>query len=246
MQSVRIAPRNVRLPTGSTVVSVNYKIATTQLFDVDDIIYDVTETVTGEISKLFDLDFDVVDIYYTQLILTSNLGKVYTTRPMAITKDGNGFSYNNTVIVTPNITISSDNDNCELGNFKIKCADFVAYSGVDAHYTTTYTIKTITGKVVWEKKADKNNLTEIRVPSNTLESSTAYVIEVKFRGISKQYSNAGKRIIKTIGKAPEVELIASNSKLTQTKSYVELRDERDLYLDIIINHLALGNSIEGV
>ena len=128
MDVISLSIKSIKLPADKTLVATSYQVATNGLFRDEDIIIDIEKDEENLTNIDLDLDFTISDVYYARVKLHFDDESFYGwTKPIILTKDGDGFSHNNTIIVTPEVTISSDPNNCQLGNFKAK-AESLLYS----------------------------------------------------------------------------------------------------------------------
>jgi hypothetical protein len=229
MDVINLSIKSIKLPADKTLGSTSYQVATNGLFRDEDIVIDIANDTENLTDIDLELDFIASDVYYARVKLHFDDSSYYGwTKPIILTKDGDGFSHNNTIIVTPKVSISGDVNNCQLGNFKITGDEFVIFTGSGYHAKTTWAIKDNSGAVIWEKKRDEHNLTEIRVPSNTLKANRLYTLEVTYISNNNMVSNPGKLIIKTTGVSNDVDdltyggvspLVAENEDLKKALYY---------------------------
>lgn len=236
------------IPASKTVVSVDYIISTDGTFSGSDKIIEILADTVNLTGREFELDFDSNDLYYGRVVLNfDNTGTDnYVNKTLVLTRDGDGFTHNNSVIVTPKLTITSDSNNSELGGFTIKGNKFVLFLGIGGHKYTSWYIRDTKNKVIWSRELDENNLTEIRVPNNILEANRHYTIEAVYIASGKQKSNTGKLLIKTTGLSELSELISGGDKRISSVNYLELQNNYDELLTIVVSNLALGTELDGL
>jgi len=229
MDVINLSLRSIKLPADKTLEATSYQVADNGLFRDEDIVINIEKDEENLTDIDLDLDFSATDVYYARVKLHFDDDTYYGwTKPIVLTRDGDGFSHNNTVIVTPKVSIDSDRDNCQLGNFKINGGEFIIFTGTGYHEKTSWAIKDNTGAVIWEVKRDEHNLTQIRVPSNTLKPNRLYTIEVVYISNNNMPSNAGKLIVKTTGEGSSAEdlsfggirpIVAENEDLKEALDY---------------------------
>ena len=229
MDVINLSIKSIKLPADKTLKSTSYQVATNGLFRDSDLVTDIVRDEENLTNIDLELDFTASDVYYARVKLHFDDDSFYGwTKPIILTKDGDGFSHNNTIIVTPEVTITGDVNNCQLGNFKVNGGEFVIFTGSGYHARTTWTIKDNTGAVVWEVKRDEHNLTQIRIPSNILKPNRMYTIEVTYISNNNMVSNPGKVLIKTTGTASNVDdlsfggirpIVAENEDLKEALDY---------------------------
>jgi len=243
-----ISIREITLPKDKRVVSVDYQISSNGKFiDDTDIVIDIVKDTENLNGREFDLDYTVHDIYYGRIRINFDVdGNSFWgwCKPIVLTKKGDGFSHNNSVIVTPVLTITSDINNCELGGFTVNSNDFILFTGVGFHKYSNWYIKDINDRTIWEREIDKHNLTSIRIPNDILDTNKHYVIEVVYFSNGNQRSNTGKLIIKTSGDSKLAEIVEYNDPRPTAEAYKDMQDTTDGLLDLIVNHLALTPSSE--
>ena len=201
MNVYNINLRNVVLPNGKELKNVTYQISKGGKFNQNDIVNTIVKD-TEEMTNLdVELDFTNVDVYYirVKLIFTDDSFKGWL-KPLVITKQGDTFASNDAVIVTPEINITTDNNQAELGNFFIEGSDFILFSGNGYHKYSNYIIRDFENKIAWSKIRDKKHLNKIRVPAYALRSGMLYTVEVTYICSNGMVSNAGKQLMVTKGK----------------------------------------------
>ena len=245
MAIVSLETRQDSLPSNKTVISVDYLISTDGTFSDDSLVVkDIKDNVNLKY-KEFELDFNTYDIYYGKVVLNFNSdgSDNYADRPVIITRDGDGFSHNNSIIVTPKLTLNSDMFNCALGGFTVNSSEFVLFMGTGSHKFTDWVIKDTAGDVVWSRKTDKFNLTSIRIPNDVLKVNRHYLLEAVYVASSNQRSNTGKVLIKTMGKSLKSDIIAAGDKRPTSEEYISLQESYEDLLELTVNTLALGGSL---
>ena len=240
MDVINLSIRSIQLPSDKNLKDTSYEVATTALFKDDDIVFSSENDEDNKYDIDVEVDFTENDIYYARVKLHFDDDTYYGwTKPIVLTKDGDGFSHNNTIIITPKVTVTGDPHNCQLGGFRIKGGEFVIFSGSGYHARTTWTIKDNFGEPVWEIKRDEHNLTEIRVPSNILKPNRIYTVEVTYISNNNMMSNAGKLIIKTTGDAGNLEELRFGGLRDLYGKNKDLEETLEFVLEELINIRAL-------
>ena len=235
------------IPDNKNLVSVDYIISTDGTFSGDDKVVEVLKDTTNLTGREFDLDFDSYDIFYGRVVLNFNASGSdnYVNKTIILTRDGDGFSHNNSVVVTPKLTITTDIRNAELGGFTVEGSEFMLFLGIGGHKHTSWSIKNTSNEIIWSRKNDEVNLTKIRIPNDILKTNKHYIIEAVYTAVGNQRSNAGKLLIKTMGKSNLSKVITGADKRVSSEDYLELKSSYDDLLTIIVNNLALGNDLNG-
>jgi len=235
-----ISIRSISLPNGKEIGSTSYQVSSSGLFETDDIIIDIENDTENIYSKSFDLDYTTFAVYYARIKLNFTDGSFYGwTKPIMLTKDGDSYSYNNTIIVTPELTIDSDVNNCELGGFKIYGSEFKVFDGGSLHKYTDWKIKDALGDVVFMSEKDKDNLTSIRMPHGKFTPNGIYLIEASYVSSDNNRSNVGRLYLKTSGIALD-ETVVGYDDTTRAVGYGDdLMQAYNSLLQQYVNHLAL-------
>ena len=206
MDIINLSIRSIELPSDKKLKATSYQVANTGLFRDEDIVVDNKEDTKNLYEYDVELDFTKADIYFARVKLHFDDDTYYGwTKPIVLTKDGDGFSHNNTVIVTPTVTVTTDINNAVLGGFRIMGSEFIIFTGHGNHLATSWVIKDSLGAIIWEKIRDESNLREIRVPNNILKPNRIYSVEVTYIANNNMMSNPGRIILKTSGNMDNVE-----------------------------------------
>jgi hypothetical protein len=178
------------------------------------------------LSLKVDLTLTRETIYYSRHKLHFGDDKETNwSRPTIITKDGDGFSFNNTIITTPKVYSETGNIDTPLGGFKFFTDPFNLFMGVGKHLSTDWIIEDSEGNIVWQRLDDKNNLTEIRLPKDILEPGKLYVIKVRFKSDTNAISNFGKFVFTTNPKLAKITIGGNNEVGTTDVNYLLQRLE---------------------
>jgi len=116
--------------------------------------------------------------------------------PALISDNGNGYSVNGVIVVTPDITCP----NLELiktQEVDVLLSDFAIYSGVGKHHATNIYITDVNGNVVYSKKnitedAIKNKVTIGPIPH--LEMDKIYILKGQFGTDNNNFSNMASKV----------------------------------------------------
>jgi len=237
------------LPFNKTLKSTSYQIAVSPFFNEDDIVVNISQDIENLYGRLFDLDFDSNSVYYGRVKLHFDDNSEYGwTKPIMLTKEGDNFSCNITVITTPKVTIEGDIKNCELGGFKIFSSEFRTINKLSRHKYTDWIIRSVDGSIVFQSLKDYDNLTKIRVPYNTLKPDRLYIVEVTYISDDNNKSNAGRIIIKTLAKPSDAENLNFNDNVRSASipkdEYDALLNAYNDLLEDYVNRLALADQYE--
>jgi len=206
--------------------ATSWQISKDPLFN--DVLVDKEKDKDNLLSLKVDLPLTKDDVYYSRhkLHFKDNDGNEKETnwsRPSTITKNSDGFSFNNTIITTPRVFTEISNQNCPLGGFNIYAGKFNLFMGVGKHESTDWIIEDSEGNIIWERLNDKNNLTKIRIPANILNAGRLYVVKVRFNSDTNSSSNYGKLLLIT-----DPKLTKENTDIDI--NYVKKIEESNVYL----------------
>jgi len=204
--------------------------------DFSELLIDDQEDKENLLSLRVDLPLTKDDVYYVRHKLHFSDGRETDwSRPSVVTKNGDGFSFNNTIIITPKVWLDDiSNVNTPLGGFKIKTSDFTLFMGVGNHLATDWIIEDSEGTVIWERLRDKHNLTGIRLPADILKPGKAYYLKVRHISDTNSVSNYGKLLIITDPKLSPSSVVSGTTDDTLLQQNAELLD-RVRYLEEQLN-----------
>jgi len=179
-------------------IATSWQVATDPSFSSDSLLVDKEKDEDNLLSLYVDLPLTKDNIYYTRHKLHfDDNSETDWSRPAVITKDGDGFSFNNTIITTPKVFSEAGNTNTPLGGFKIYTDEYRLFMGVGEHLSTDWIVEDSEGNIVWQRLEDKSNKTEIKLPANILKPGKLYLIKVRFRSDTNAWSNFGRLLIIT-------------------------------------------------
>lgn len=178
--------------------ATSWQVAKDPSFSNDSLLVNKGKDEDNLLSLYVDLPLTKDDIYYTRHKLHFDDGsETVWSRPAVITKDGDGFSFNNTIITTPKVYSEVGNVDVLLGRFKIYTDDYRLFMGVGEHESTDWIIEDSEGNIVWERLEDRVNKTEIKLPANLLKANKMYIVKVRFRSNTNSWSNFGRLVLIT-------------------------------------------------
>ena len=179
--------------------ATSWQVSNNGRFTDDDIIVNVEKDKDNLYEYLFDLPITNETIYYVRTKLHfDDDTETNWSKAVVVSKGIDGFSVNNTIIVTPKLELDVSPNEVPLGGFHVTADNFMLYTGIGKHKSTDWVIEDIFGKKVWSREDDTYNLTKIRIPSNVLNYNSTYVLKVRYKSDTNAYSNWGKIILTTI------------------------------------------------
>ena len=211
-----------KIETGSNVKhdETSWQISLTPGFDDNDIVFESLNDKDNLTSIRIPLSLDDEDLYYSRTkIHFSDGSEGDWSKPNVITKYATGFNFNDTIVVTPNLSIDMDIRNTSLGGFIVTGSEFKLFSGIGKHKFTTWIIEDDKGNQVWSRMNDRDNLTSIRIPNNTLTPGKMYTIKAMYVSDTNAYSNYGRLLIITNADLIEDPAYLNKLGLTDLKAY---------------------------
>ena len=189
-----------KIETGSDVKhdETSWQISLTPGFDENDIVFESLNDKDNLTSVRVPLPLDDEDLYYSRTkIHFSDGSEGDWSKPNVITKHATGFNFNDTIVVTPKLSVDFDVRNSPLGGFIVNGSEFRLFSGIGSHKFTTWIIEDDKGNQVWSRLNDKHNLTSIRIPSNVLLPGKMFTVKAMYVSDTNAYSNYGRLVIIT-------------------------------------------------
>jgi hypothetical protein len=197
MKKLKISINSAAIPAGYnyTHIATSYQVSTSYDFEDNDVIYqslknkenltDITTTVEDKYEQLW---------IRTKYHYSSPSGNVdsYWSIPQEINDNNNKTDFYNSVVIsyTPIVKYNKD----ELGNINLSTSDFNLLSGVGEHESTNWKIKDKDENLVYLRKDDKNNLTNI-TPTIKLNDDNVYIVEASHSTYPTSTSYPGRDII---------------------------------------------------
>lgn len=180
------------------LTSIRWQVANDNSFDSNVIIIDENKR-----EDMFFLDVNLPleygNVYYlrTMFIFSDGTDTGWGST-LEITKDSQGLNTASTIIITPEITITANENSVPLGDFNIKLSKYTLFTGIGKHLYTDWRILDTEGNIVWESKHDTYHKETIRVPADTLDIERSYRIEARYVSDTGARSYYGKLYINTI------------------------------------------------
>jgi hypothetical protein len=179
-------------------VATSWQVARDSTFSDDSLLVNDLKDENNLLSLKVELPLTSKDVYYTRYKLHfDNDKETAWSRPSVVTKDGDGFSFNNTIIITPRLSVDINPTDAPLGDFKIYGSEFKLFMGTGNHKSTDWIIEDSEGNIVWQRLGDVHNLTSIKLPSDILDKGKMYVVKCRYNSDTNSYSNYGKLYLVT-------------------------------------------------
>ncbi len=102
-----------------------------------------------------------------------------------------GLKVSNSSISTPKVSYELDYEGNAAGHLIINTSNFQLFTGIGNHDSTTWMITDIDGKVVFERKNDKDNLTSFIVDLEDMVLNKLYLIKAQYHSTNNDDSNFG-------------------------------------------------------
>jgi len=184
-----------KVETGGSIqhTKTSWQVSLTPGFEDNNVVFESLEDEENLTSIMVPLSLDDDDLYYSRTKIHFSDGTESDwSKPNVITKYATGFNFNDTVIVTPQLSVDFDIRNAPLGGFKVTSSEFRLFSGIGSHKFTTWIIEDDNGNQVWSRMNDKYNLTSVRIPNNILLPGRMYTIKAMYITDTNAYSNYGR------------------------------------------------------
>ena len=242
-----------KIETGSDVKhdKTSWQISLTPGFEDDNIVFESLEDSDNLTKIRVSLSLDDEDLYYSRTkIHFSDGDESDWSKPNVITKHATGFNFNDTIVVTPKISVDFDTRSTPLGGFNVKATEFKLFSGIGKHKFTTWIIEDDRGNQVWSRNNDRYNLISIRIPNNILMPGKMYTIKVMYVSDTNAYSNYGRlRVITNsdlvrdpayLNKLGITDLKAFETNTALRKMLYEMTNVNDLMEKLVKANLLVG------
>ncbi len=169
--------------TDYDILSVRYIVSSDPTFlDATKQLANVLKLKTDSTMMSYTLQHDFSDNLpiYSKVIYSYPNSKTEESAVCRCNPDQLGFSFNNNIISTPNVSIKdlSEHNKVPTGNFTIEVSEMLMFMGHGEHTSTSYRILNSDNKVIFSSIKDEFNLLSIKVPEDTLEENKLYTIEV--------------------------------------------------------------------
>jgi len=197
MKNIRISIDAPILPTNSGLKhsATSYQIAKFPDFNNPEFI--IKESLLDEVNLLeyrTELEIDNEDTIYVRtkyhFIDDNNVEKQSNwSRITPINGNQKGFKLSDVIINTPIISYEIISN-----NIKITTSEMKMYVGSGNHISTSWRITDSDGHIVYDRKEDRDNLTNI-VINNILKDGKSYVIEAKHHSNTYNESNYGRKLL---------------------------------------------------
>lgn len=188
-------------------VGTRVVLATDPTFKEDTIIHksdvylpDNIVTIKGKVQVGKDEEvFAYYQLYLDSKRNPTNDPELYTlsepSTVVSIFGDQDGFKLDNVVVTTPyvkeDLTITSG-VNVLYNTAKFTISGFNVILGAGKHGYTTWTIRDTNNNVIFNRKNDKDNLTDIEFPLRWFDRNKLYIVEAKFITDTNGHSRYGK------------------------------------------------------
>ena len=173
--------------------STSWQIATSKDF-VNDILVESLDDEDNllEYHVLNKLEDDQV-VFARVKIKFDNDTETEWSRPITLSEHQKGFKLSNTIVITPELFM--DDSVLDVSDDKeliVRTSEIGLYAGVGKHMSTSWFLETIYGVKIWERLNDKDNLTKISIPKESLVNNKFYVVKAQHTTDTNTNSNYGK------------------------------------------------------
>lgn len=205
MSSIKSKRLNILIP--SSIVNLNnnlehigtrIQVAEQTNMDTGDLLIDKTIKSPDNIMRIaLDLEIDIKSNLYVRYALIyrnkSNNEELQDNFSVisSLHGDQEGYKFSNVIVSTPYIKTEINTSNLNTNYLKVTLEGFQVLLGAGKHKYTTWDFVDDTGKTVFKREKDEDNLTEILVPYDIFESTKLYLLKAKFVTDTNGYSNYG-------------------------------------------------------
>lgn len=187
----------VRLPEGIMHTGTSYWISRT--IDFNNPLFHIDNDEVGLRERYFDVELDDDEPLYvkTQYVYNGGLeadpvGSLSNeSRISSLRGDQTGIHISDAIINTPKLDLKKDYSNDVTGELILEGSEFKMFTSVGNHNASTWTIKDIHGKVLFNREKDTENLTSIKLPSS-VTNNINFIAEVTYYSDTNAISNSGK------------------------------------------------------
>lgn len=169
--------------TGQTHTSTEWVVSTNPDMSITDDYVLVHTSTTDLVSNILELDFTGGKVYYfrSRYILNNSINSEWST---IVKLDGNfcNMKSSNVLIMTPIVKANVSYENSDNGLLIIDTSDMYTFTGVGdgEHRSTSYRIQDDAGNTIWERRYDRTNLTNIKIPNKYFKPNRVYNIQAKY------------------------------------------------------------------
>jgi len=197
---VKLKIASFDIPTGSTLVAMNWQVSSTMLFRAEDIVAESLGDAVNLNTMRFDVILDPSRKWYgrAQPILSTGAQK-WSNIVMVTPEEINDIDLDADMpspITIPVITTDSNPDNHINTLFTINIANFNVI-GTAKHLATTYTIEDINGNIYWYRTYVTTNKTSITVSDVILPPNRIFRIKCYTHSTSNDASPLPTLTIRT-------------------------------------------------
>ncbi len=243
MKNIRISIDAPILPTNSglTHSATSYQIAKFPDFNNPEFI--IKESLLDDVNLLeyrTELEIDNEDTIYVRtkyhFIDANDVEKQSNwSRITPINGNQKGFKLSDVIINTPIISYEIISN-----NIKVTTSEMKMYVGSGSHISTSWRITDSDGHIVYDRKEDKDNLTNI-VINNILKDGKSYVIEAKHHNSTYNESNYGRKLLmnyNTDYNLYDLELLGDITKDRKQYFKLKLYTTNFLNMDIVVRDIS--------
>lgn len=198
MKHIRIAANTPQLPTGSTLqhIGTSYQVSTSQDFTLTDkYLLNVVNDNQNLLEYRAEINITDDDVIYVRYKLHFTDG-VESNWSRLVSIKGNQLDmvYTNVVVATPTVTVEKEYLSSENYRVKVTTSAMKLYAGSGTHASTTWVVSDSDGELVYERKNDIDNLTELVLDSAIFDNNKFYEVKVSHIVTTGIESNQGKAI----------------------------------------------------
>lgn len=201
MATLKLGALNIDAGSGITVDAVSWQFNNTSDFSGSVLHESLNDAVNLE-TYTYDLGAYELGPIYARAKVHFNTGDSKWSAIVALPKTKSSVLTNNSIIMTPTLTLDSDQNDVDINNCVVHTSEFKLFAGSAEHESTTWRVERTDGKVVWERAMDTDNKLSIKIPQFVLSHRRAYVIKAMHHTNTNANSNYGSLLVSTATPTP--------------------------------------------
>lgn len=190
------------IPENSNIrhIETSYQISKFPMFDnSDSLVYENLNDSVNLTRLRTEVEVDEDTVLYVRTrfhfyndITNTRIDNQKWSRVIPVSGGQKRFKFSDGLVNTPVVDAFLDVD-----AFVVKTSSFSMFAGSGNHLSTSWLITDSDGKVIFKREEDEDNLIEIKLDKDMIDSDKGYVVQVKHHSDTEQSSNYGRKIFVT-------------------------------------------------
>lgn len=212
MSSIKSKRLNILIPNNIVNYNTNLEHIGTRIqvaeqtnMDTGDLLIDKTIKTPDNIMRIsLDLEIDIksnIYVRYALIYRNKTDGTEIQDNFSVISSlhgDQEGYKFSNVIVTTPYVKTEINTSNLNTNYLKVTLEGFQVLLGYGKHKYTTWDFVDDSGKSVFKREKDEDNLTEILIPYDIFDSTKLYLLKAKFITDTNGYSNYGCYVLNNL------------------------------------------------